>query len=366
MLAIWNASCGIFPVLGRKVRFGLSQPRIKGTTLAIGNAQDELLYSMEKNLISGSLKDATPFKQLSVARHNPMHPSAPPSTIAQLGLPDTAKANKARDNDVVVIFPQIAAVRAIETIANSPVAADIATFDPQAKSPEAARLAQDAVAEAQRRYRCELVRTTRKRDSLGAVTATYRLEHPLLESFTVTVTKSTSGRHARDPRAKISIHHPSATPAAVSAETLVLAFLDFSRDACVLDTPALLALESEYIIDTVVCALLTVAVIENDALMLETLTFDAPPKSPLPSKQKSRRASSFSTNSSKKLSRKDKKKTQNGEFSGEQVELPLATQGALALLGFSFKTAVFILEAGVKLTAGAVIGISHIASKANK
>jgi hypothetical protein len=322
---------------------------------------------MEKDTASGAAKDSAPFKQLSISRHNPLRPGTPPATVAKLGLPDTAQVDKPRDNDVVTIFPQIAAVKAIETIANSPVAADIATFDPEARSPEAARLAQDAVAEAHRRYRCELVRTTRKRDSLGAVTATYKLEHPILESFSITVTKSTMGRHSHDPRAKISIHHPSATPAAVTAETLVLAFLDFANDSCVLDTPALLALESEYIIDTVTCALLTVAVIENDALMLETLTFDAPPKSPLPlSKHKSRSGSMISGKGSKKLSRKDKKKLKKGEFDGEQVDLPVLTQGALALLSFSFKTTVFFLETGVKLTAGAVIGISHLASKANK
>ncbi|KAK3050799.1 hypothetical protein LTR09_007875 [Extremus antarcticus] len=369
--AIWNASIEKFPVAGRKVQLGLLQPRNRGTTLAIGTSHGELLYSMDKDMAPAASKDSAPFKQLLIARHNPQMPNALPSPVAQLGLPDPNKPQKEREreNDVVTIFPQVAAVKAIEIIANSPVAAEIATFDPSAKSPEAVRLAQDAVSEAHRRYKCELVRTTRKRDSLGAVTASYRLEHPLLSSFAITITKSTAGRHSRDPRAKISLHHPSATPAAVEAETLVLAFMDFARDACVLDIPGLLALESEYIIDTVVCALLAVAVIENDALMQETMTFDAPPKTALPRpKQKSRSTSSVSTDSKKgkKLSRKEKKRLKNGGMEGEQVELPMVTQGALALLGFSFKATVFLLEAGVKVTAGVVIGISHLASKHNK
>lgn len=372
--AIWNASHGIFPVSGRKVQLGLLQPRNRGTALAIGSSRGDVLYSMDKDLAPAPTKESMPFKQLLITRHHPQKPDGLPSPVAKLGLPDTNKLNKEKGNDVVTIFPQTAAVQAIETIANSPVAAEIATFDPGAKSPEAARLAQDAVSEAHRRYRCELVRTTRKRDSLGAVTASYKLEHPLLDSFAITITKSTDGRHSCDPRAKISLHHPSATPAAVTAETLVLAFLDFGRDACVLDTPGLLALESEYIIDTVICALLAVAVIENDALVAETLTFAAPPKSPLPlsGKQKSRlgsRRSSVSPDSdgkkAKKLSKKDRKKGKEGEFGGEQVDLPVVTQGALALLGFSFKTAVFLLETGVKITAGVVIGVSHLASKAN-
>ncbi|KAK3715881.1 hypothetical protein LTR37_006864 [Vermiconidia calcicola] len=367
LLAIWNASCGIFPVPGRKVQLGLLQPRDQGTSLAVGTAQGEKLYSMDKACVPASSRQSKTPKQLFIKKHRPQDQTAPPSPVAQLALPEADKSNKDRESDVVSIFPQMAAVNAIANVANSPVAASIAYFDPAAKSPEAARLAQDAVAEAQNRHRCELIRTTRKRDSLGAVTATYRLEHPFLGSFAITVTKSTVGRHPRDPRAKISLHHPSATPAAVSAETLVLAFLDFSRDACVIDTPGLLALEGSYIIDTVICALLAVAVIENDAIKAETLTFDAPPKTPLPRpKQNSRTnsrqsSSSGQSKSSSRWSRRDRKKE---KFEGEQVDLPIVTRGTLALLGFSFKTAVWVLEAGVKVTAGVVVGISRLASKA--
>lgn len=368
LMAIWNASCGNFPVPGRKVQLGLVQPRGSGTSLAVGNSEDELLYSMGKELMPAISKDAVVSKQLVIKKHQPQYQTCPPSPVAQLALPNPARSRKERENDVVSIFPQMAAIQAIEVVSNSPVAASIATFDPMAKSPEAARLAQDAVSEAHRRHRCELVRNTRKRDSLGAVTASYNLEHPILGQLAITVTKSTVGRHSRDPRAKISLHHPSATPAAVGAETLVLAFLDFARDACVLDTPGLLALEDPYIIDIVICALLAVAVIENDALMAETLTFDAPPKSPLPlPKRPSRRNSrqSSSSSESKRSSRlfKREKKGKKDEFDGEQVELPILTQGALAILGLSFKTAVWVLGAGVKMTAGVIIGVTHLASK---
>ena len=368
MMAIWNASCGIFPVPGRKVQLGLVQPHGKGTTLAVGNSDDELLYSMGKEALPMSSKDSKASRQLVIKKHKPQDEKSTPFPVAQLELPDADRSKKEREDDVVSIFPQMAAIKAIEAVANSPMAASIATFDPRASSPEAARLAQDAVGEARRRHRCELVRNTRKRDSLGAVTALYNLQHPLLGPFAITVTKSTIGRHSRDPRAKISLHHPSATPAAVSAETLVLAFLDFARDACVLDTPGLLALESSYIIDTVICALLAVAVIENDALMAETITFDAPPKAPLPlPKQNSRRSSrrsSSSTESKRSSSWLKRDKKAKVEYEPEQVELPVLTQGALAILGLSFKTAVWVLEAGVKVTAGVLIGITHLAKKA--
>ena len=367
LLEIFNASCGHFPVAGRRVGLALLQPRSQGTSLGIGTLRGEVLYSMEKDMLPPSSKESQPSKGLVIKKHAPQDQSS--SQVAQLALPDADKSSNEREKDVVSIFPQMAAIKAIATISNSPVAAEIATFDPAAKSPEAVRLAQDAVSEAHHKHRCELVRATRKRDSLGAVTATYNLQHPSLGAFPVTVTRSTVGRHSRDPRAKISLHHPSATPAAVAAETLVLAFLDFARDACVLDTPGLLALEGPYIIDTVICALLAVAVIENDALMAETLTFDAPPKSPLPPPKRnslakhSRQSMLGEPKRSSSFFRRNKKEVRE-TTEPEQVELPVLTKGALAILGLSFKTAVWILGTGVKMTAGAVIGISHLAQKA--
>lgn len=375
LLAVWNASCGNFPVAGRKVQFDLVQPRGQGTSLAIGVAPDKLFYSMEKDTSPQTPptpkegKESPPQRQLLIKKHCPE--KGPVNPVVQLGLPDSPNSGKNGDSEVVTIFPQMAAIQAIEAVANSPAASAIATFDPTAASPQAARLAKDAVQEAHSRYRCQLIRATRKRDSLGAVTATYQLEHRMLGTFPVTVTKSTIGRHSRDPRAKISVHHPSATPAAVAAETLVLAFLDFARDACVVDTPGLLALEGHYIIDTVMSALLAVAVIENDALMAETLTFDAPPKAPVgltKSKRGSRSSSprSSSSSDSKRSSRwfGKKKKSKKEEAQEEQVDLPIVTQGALALLGLSFKTAVWVLGASVKMTAGVIIGVSRLAEKA--
>lgn len=371
MVAVWNASSDIFPCAGRKCQLGLHQPYAQSTSLAIGTSPDQLLYSMSKVTPSVLYKEATTQCVLAVNKHCPQKDLT--QTVAQMGLPDPTRTAKERENDVVTIFPQMAAINAIEAVGNSPAAAHIATFDPTASGPEAKRLAQDAVSEAHTRHRCQLVRATRKRDSLGAVTATYQLEHPHLGTFAITVTRSTAGgaRHSRDPRAKISLHHPSATPAAVAAENLILAFLDFARNSCVLDIPGLLALEGPYVIDTVVCALLAVAVIENDALMAETLTFDAPPTKPFaapPSpKRKARSASpqggsSDSANGRRWWGRGGGKKGKKAKRE-DQVELPLATEAALGLLSFSFKTAVFVLEVGVKVTAGMIVGATHLVRK---
>lgn len=355
--AIWNASTGHFPVAGRKVQLQLQQPRSDSMSLAIGLSADETLYSVEKALPATSFKVNQPWTELSVERHSIHDEATVP--VAQLVIPDAVASKIDKDKMALTIFPQIAAIQALEAASNSPQAAEIAAFDPTAKSPAAARLAQDVVAETRRRHSCELVRTRRKRDSLGSVTATYSLEHPSLGTFAITITKSTAGRHVRDPRAKISLHHPSATAAAIAADTLVLAFLDFARDACVLDTPGLLALDSHYIIDTAISALLAVAFIENGVLMTEMVTFDPPPKTPA----RMDNGKSSSTKLKKQRRKSSMFRKAREDLVGEQVELPALTQGALALLSVSLRGAIALLETGVKLTASAIVGVSHLAQK---
>lgn len=356
--AVCNASCGNFPVAGRKALFRLLQPRGGGTSLGVGISEDALLYSMDKT----SCSDSKTSNELLIAKHSSGSTSS--CTVAQLVLPDPAEASKPGRDDVVSIFPQMAAINAIETIANSPVGSEIAKVDPTAASPEAARMAQDAVWEAHRRYRSLLVRAYRNRECLGAVTATYNLEHPTLGTFAITVTKSTDGRSSRDPRAKISLHHPSATPAAVTAETLVLAFLDFGKDACVLDVPGLLALEGSYVIDTVICALLAVAVVENDALMAELITFDAPPKSPLPAPKRQSRGNMAGSESSSESKRSSRFWRRNKKKKEVEDDLPALTQGALALLGLSFKMAIWTLEVGARIGVGVIIATTKAVAKA--
>ena len=277
VLSIWNASNDHFPVAGRKVRLGLYQPPSQGTSLFIGTSVETPLYSMVKAFPQSPSHKNDTSKHVAIEKHDHSRGGAP-VPITQLAITAQQDADSKPSRETTVIFPQSAAIQAVETVSKSPIAAEIATFDPTAASPEAARLAQDAVSEAHRRYACDLARKTRKRDSLGSVIAEYKLEHPTLGTLPITVSKSIKSPVTREPRAKISIHHPSATPAAVAADTLVLAFLDFARDACMLDLPGLLALDSAYVIDTAVSALFAVAAIENSLLHTETVTFAPPAK----------------------------------------------------------------------------------------
>ncbi|KAK0252799.1 hypothetical protein B0A54_00317 [Friedmanniomyces endolithicus] len=344
LLSLWKASNDQFPVAGRKFQLSLHQPTTRDTAITAGASANDRLFSMSRTMAQSSTGDA---KHWTVEKHDGSHDGVA-VPVAQLTVPPQSAPDDKAHAGGTAIFPQAAAVHAIEAVANSPAAAAIATFDPTAASPQAARLGKDAVAEAHRRYACVLTRTTRKRDSLGAVTACYNLDHPLLGILAITVTKKMKSTVTREPRAKISIHHPSATPAAIAADTLVLAFLDFSRDACVLDLPALLALDSLYILDTTLTALFAVAAIENSLLQSETMTFDPPPKQASHSDGKSSQLKRRKSERWAKRSSRVIDKVQ-AELIGQPADVGAPVQGAIKFIGFSLKTAAYVLEAGVRV-----------------
>ncbi|EME41499.1 hypothetical protein DOTSEDRAFT_135020 [Dothistroma septosporum NZE10] len=312
-------------------------------------------------------------KRFNIQKHCPTAPSSSP--VTQLVLPDRAeKKSSSKDvKEITAIFPQAAVISYIEAVLKSPQAHHIATFDPSAESPQAEHLAKEVVSDAHRDYSCDLIKKTRKRDSLGSVTAAYDLVHPTLGTFPVTVTKSQSAGFTTGPRAKISLHHPSATRAAIASDTLNLAFLDFAHDACVLDIPGLLALDSHHIIDTVVATLLAVAIIENETLIQESITFDAPPRTalPLPKSIKHERRSSVGSSTSRKLfsrngSRKDKqqKKVDPEPVRDEQVELPGVARASLKVIEVGFKATAWVVVTGVKV--GLKVGTSIVEYGAKK
>lgn len=364
MEALWRASQEEFPIAGRKVKFGLYQSSSNGKALAVGTSHEDLIYTLEREHSASSIA-----KTYTIQKHCPFAPSTSP--VAQFAPPacSPTKQPGKEAKESTAIFPQAAAVDAIESIVHSREAQHIAAFDPTAQSPEAVRLAQSAVAAAHRNYSCALTKKRRERDSLGAVTAAYDLCHPTLGTCAVTVTKSFSATAAAPtgPRAKISLHHPSATPAAVEADTLNLAFLDFAHDACVLDVPGLVALDSPYVCDTVLSALLAVAVIENDALVGETVAFEPPPRAPVKGGAERRAASAGGSSRAKGLFGGKKAKRKKGEVPPrlaveEQVELPGLAKGALKVVEFGFKASAWVIVTGLKVGVEVVgFGVRRIA-----
>jgi hypothetical protein len=358
--AVYKASCEDFPCEGRKIQFGLHQPA-NGIALAIGTSPEDLLYSMATEEQPASTSSPAP-KLFTVRKYSPTFPSS--SQVAQLTVPEHISGNTPDKDHSTTIFPQAAALAAIASISNSPQARSIATFDPTASSPEAARMAQDAVAVAFSRYCCDLVQRSRHADALGAVTAHYDLRHPMLGTCAVTVTKSHAPGSMTGPRAKISFHHPSATPAAVEADTLNLAFLDFANDACVLDIPGLLALDTRWVVDTVLTALLAVAVIENDALVKEITTFAAPPKTPVGS-AKGKKSLRTTGEERKRLKRSEsrREKKDKAVTVKDEDDLPGLARATIKVAGFGIKAAVWVVGTGVKVGVKVVVGVGRAVVK---
>lgn len=348
LLALWEASSDKSRIGLRKVQLGLHKPQ--GANIAIGRSIDELIYSMESALQSSTPKNQ---RQYAILKHGSHETAASP--VSQLALPSKLAAKGSIKSDPVTIFPQMAAVNAIESLSNSPAAIEIATFDPTGDSPAAAKLAQDVVAKAHKTYDCQLTQSTDTRPSVYSTnkTVTYSLAHPSHGTFTITA-RTPCNAQSRTSGTKISLHHPSASPTAIACDSLVLASIDLGREACVLDTPGLVALNSRYIIDIAITAVLAVAAVEAEALMEEPLTFAAPPKSPYaPGSVSSKKKKGYRRS---KLMSKAKEEV----FGNEQVELPLVTRGAIALVGLSFKAAIAVLELGVKATTSVV---GHLVKK---
>ncbi|KAF2765352.1 hypothetical protein EJ03DRAFT_280255 [Teratosphaeria nubilosa] len=360
MVDLWNASVAERAKAPREVQLGLHQ---KAGCFTIGTSTEQPFYSMEKALPQSPGQQVKNTKPVAIEKHSPL--GGAPTPVAQLVLPSGSPTDEKEADTTVPIFPHQAAVYAIKAISNSPAAAEIAHFDPKGKSADAARLAQDAVAIAHKRFKCSLSRTTRKRDSLGAVTAAYNLDHPSLGALPITVTKSTNKQRAptAPTAAKMSLHHPSATPAAIAAENLVLLSFDFRSGTCVLDLPSLLALETPFLIDTAIATLFAVAALEItwSTPAAADLTFATPPKSPLPlTKVKASR------NAAKKAEKVQKRKWYHRstkvidraqrEIVGSPVDVAKPVEVAVALVGLGVKVGVFVVESGVRMGVKAVSG----------
>ncbi|GAB1739181.1 hypothetical protein NU219Hw_g3932t1 [Hortaea werneckii] len=357
VMAIWSASNDMAPRSPRKIQLRVCQ-NVQSDAITIEAFPSQPIFSVDKALPQSPSQTSKAAKHLSVEKHDPRDRSA--VQVAQLVLPEIKAGNEKATEDTLVIFPQAAALSALEAAANSPAAQEIATFDPSARSPEATRLAEDAVAEAQRRYGCHLSRKVNKRVSLGAQTTAYTLEHSALGSLTVTINSSGKQHESKVHGRRICIHHPTATPAAIAAETLVLASLDCSQQTCMLDVPGILALNCRYLVDTVMATLLAVASMETGKSTGETPTFAPPPKSPFGEKKRGRNKRAGKASDSRKWYKRSSKAINHvqKELVGQPADVGAPVQAAVTILGFTAKSAVFVLEAAVKVTAGAVKGVA--------
>jgi len=328
LLTIWHASTTSSPPTGRKVQLRLNQPPGPSMSLTLGT-NDTVLYTMQAKNSNGSNQSTA---DLNIVKSCPS--STLPMPVSQLSLPPNS-AKPTATTPPTTLFPHQAALDAIQTAATTPLAAAIAATDPTGSSPAAARLAQNAVAQAQRQHTATIRRTTRHR---AAGTAEYTLSHSSLGAIAITVSPA-GGEH----KAKISLHHPRATPAAVSAQTLSLLTLDFAAGICVLDTPGLLALDEPYILDVAVSAALAVAVLENEICAREMVEFEPPPTTSRNDLDSGTKTGGGGVVSGRKAKRVEKKK--RALEAGKERGLVRETVG---LVGMGVKGAVWLVGAGLK------------------
>jgi hypothetical protein len=330
LLTIWHASTTACPPTGRKVQLDLSQPMGQRMSLTLSSS-GTTLYTMQTNSIFDHSISDQPNTDLSIQKTCPSSTLSMP--VSQLSLPATPTKTFIT-TPPTTLFPHQAALDAIQIAANTPFAAAIAATDPTGSSPAAARLAQNAVAQAQRQHTCTIRRATRDR---AAGTAQYTLAQSSLGSLAITVSPV-----GHEHKAKITLHHPRATPAAVAAQTLVLLTLDFAASVCVLDTPGLLALDEPYMLDVAVSAVLAVAVLENESCVREMVEFEPPPMQAV-------RKAGAGGRKAKRLERKVR-----GREAGTEKGLVRETVG---LVGMGIKGVGWLVGAGLKAARASAKGV---------
>ena len=307
-MTIHHASHSATTFAPRKAWFKLFRFPDKSISIALGSSENNLLYSASKDEESFEPWEPTSSEAVIIRRHELL---MAPFTVARVQLLDPRQASRECEHLDVTIFPERAAIGG------------------------------DDVQGARFRYECRLFPRNTGPDGTAD---SYWLQHPRIGSFAITLSGSTIWPASNAKRAKVSIHHPLADLDAVSAQTLVLAYLDFAANACIIDTQSLLQLKEPHIIDTVVSALFTVATIENRDVAAKTLVFDPPPRETLPP------GHAPPTTRARRWYKRNK--AEDGALKKSKVTL-----GALSVLELSFKGALVVSELGSSVLAGAVDGV---------
>ncbi|KAI5217142.1 glutamate carboxypeptidase 2 [Aureobasidium subglaciale] len=311
--ALWNAASGQNALFqSEKVKLAMHRDEIgvgsTATEVRFGSREGRTFYSI-------SLSDAS--SELSVRRHHPARTGIVP--IAQLDVSALQTGAKCE----TTIFPQQAAFAALEAAAITHRANAIARYDPRASSPQAAQLAFDAVAEAKANESCQLVRM-----SEGAREYQYDLRHPRASDFIIYVEGTFD--LSKKSNARITLQQ-SINAKKSMAKAAKLVCLDLDTETLEVDLGLFRKLQSKYMIDKAICAVLAVAFTESKLAEDKTKaeTFAAPPNM----SYKETGGAKQEKGSRWRRSKKGKKQDGNDE----KERLPGLTRGILYLLGFSFE-----------------------------
>jgi hypothetical protein len=363
----------------------------KKQKITFGSSESKPFYTLSKSHPNPSEEDED--HELLISRHHTSKEDILP--ISHLHLqppppPTISKSNRGSllsdihvpSSHITSIAPILATLHSLDSAAKTPQAHTLALVDPNATSPAAARLAERAVAEATARESCTLSWTP-----ICPRTGKYELHHPSLGVFTIItegdVASALESGPSRGP-ASISIVNPFAnmTPSTTSPSSLgsasssktalvdldregtIITRLDLQEDILHIDASSIQQLGNLYLIDVCVSAVLAVAVAEAKRPEDPGLIFAAPPPSLMNVSIKSKKMKAIVPKKPKKAKKSKPSSLGMGiEHLADEEDLPRITKGVLSVLGFSFKSAVWLLAIGVKVTAGMVIGISKMATK---
>ncbi|GAB7346251.1 hypothetical protein MBLNU457_4980t1 [Dothideomycetes sp. NU457] len=329
------------------------------TTINIGSSSGTTLYSAS---LPSSVRANHP-TSIKVQRFHPREQGTFPvadMVFAPAALETVVDDKPPGNEQVTTIFPQIAALSAIKHVANSLQAREIARFDPNASSIEAAQLALDAVGMAKERE--DSLLTYQRTDSF------FELRHPQVGSLSVVPSSDIDIFDSLSATGGVSIYPPESKNKDC---TSALATLDLTNGYLELDTASLFSSRSRYMTDTVICTLVSAAFHASKQLMQKVglAHFAAPPKTPTPVSKRGFRTptilsrsssvSSFKTKLSARSSKRESKaKAKKKKREENASRLPPITRGILHLLGFTFDAIVWLLSLGVKVLTKLVVCLS--------
>jgi hypothetical protein len=395
----------------------------KPKKITFGPSESEPFYSLNQAPAPADDEDA--LHEALIFRHHTSQDDLLPIAHMQLQAPPPANVTRANRSSplsvpnepachITTVTPILATLHALDHAAKSPQAHTLALVDPKAESPAAAKMAARAVQDATERESCTLtwMRSCPR-------TGKYELHHPSLGVFTVQVDGDVKSAFAAPrgsrPRAatRISIlnpfasladtQHPSTLSPTAAAfhsrpsstdTTSVLACLDFNEETLHIDAGTIQSLGNLYLLDVCVSTLLAVSISESQRPLDPGLIFAAPPPSLALTKSKRDRRI-FSASSSKYAvgtsatslvilpKRAGAGSGRNRDLMGKKrfidwsnasavmgiehladsEDLPRITRGVLSVLGAGFKTALWVLEFGVRISARMVIGLTRLAVK---
>ncbi|KAI9844017.1 MAG: hypothetical protein M1837_005952 [Sclerophora amabilis] len=281
-----------------------------------GGTEDQVFYDFQT--LQANDFDA-PHSECNLCRHDPIKRAVIP--VMNFSLQPESRRGPKEDGLVALILPKLAAMMALDKATSEAGTLHSPKAESEAYANEAARIAEA-------RESCKLF--------WDFDSQRYYLHHPSLKNgagqrFTVVI-DGTAGFDVPGARGTIRLLESD------SQETLVS--LEFGTATLLINTVATSRVESLYIVDVVVSAILSVAVVEGRKFRKNR--FSCPPQiasGPITTEVKA------------------------GITQAQRDDLPKPARGILNVLFLAYQFVVWILTAAVSAIAAVVVGVSACVSK---